>query len=92
MDLLSAPASVDEPAGLRLNVTCGARGRVRVALFDSEYQPIEGFGFEDCDGTGGDHQDYSVTWKGSAKLSEGDLIARVEIEDASLWAFSFGTG
>ena len=94
VDLLSGPVSAEEPAGLRINVTCGDGGHARAALFDSEYQPIEGFGFEECDGLSGDHQEGPVTWKGSADLpaAAGDLIARVEIEDASLWAFSFGSG
>jgi hypothetical protein len=92
VDLLSGPISADEPEGLCLNVTTGARGRVRVALLGAQHQAIEGYGVDDSDGLAGDHLSGCITWNGSTRLPEGSsgLIARVELEDASLWAFSFG--
>ena len=92
VDLLAGPVCADEPEGLRLNVSTGARGRVRVALLDAQYQAIEGHDVDDCDGLAGDHLSGCITWNGSTRMPGGPsgLIARVELEDASLWAFSFG--
>ncbi len=92
VDLLSGPVTAEEPAGLRLNISTAPNSRARVALMNAEYEAIDGFGFDDCDPLSGDHLEAPVTWKGSPELpgGPGKLIARVELEDASLWAFSFG--
>ena len=88
-----SPVSADEPSGLRLNVATSAAGRVRVALLDGDRKPIEGYSLEDCDVLSGDYLAATIRWRGSETLpgveAADELIARVEIESGSIWAFSF---
>ncbi|MDP6983544.1 MAG: hypothetical protein QGG05_10710 [Candidatus Latescibacteria bacterium] len=92
VDLLSGPVTADEPAGLFLNAHTGTGGRLRAALLDAKYQPIPGYGVDDCDAISGDHLNRVVSWNGSPQLPETSdrLIARMELTDADLWAFTFG--
>ncbi len=94
VDLLSGTITADEAEGLQLNAKTSDRGRIRVALLDSQYQLIPGYDFADCDAITGDDLRHQVTWNGSDNLPRGlgDLIARVELTDAELWAFTFAVG
>jgi hypothetical protein len=92
--LTAVEESDAEPPGLRLNLVTSPRGRLRVALLDGDGNAVEGFGLDDCDGFAGDHLQRTITWRGSPQLPgrevAADLTARVEIEDGTLFAFSFG--
>jgi hypothetical protein len=93
IDLQAAGVTTAEPPGLRLNVSTRAGGRVRVALLDGDRKAIDGYHLEDCDGLAGDHLAGTISWRGSKRLPTvalaDELIARVELESGTLWAFSF---
>ncbi len=80
---------------LVLNAVTAPGGHIRVELTDRRGEPLAGYRFEDCDGVGGDHLEAVVRWRGRGELPEmeagGELIARVELVGATLYAFDFAT-
>ena len=60
--IVTAPF-VFEGARLTLNVDAGATGEGRIALFEADGKPIEGFGLDDCDIVNADWLDKTVSWR-----------------------------
>jgi hypothetical protein len=93
VDLSAGPAGEDERGGLTLNAAIRPGGAIRVALLDGSFEPIAGYGLEDCDVLTGDEIDFSVRWRGRPELPAVDtadtLTARVEIDRGTLFAFDF---
>jgi len=81
--------------GLTLNVTTRPRGHIRVALAYENLEPIAGYGFGDCQPIVGDALAAPVCWTGNRcwpTIADGrSLRVRVEITDATLFAFDFLT-
>lgn len=89
IDLLATPTP--SARGLCLNLTTRPGGRVRVALLGDDRKPLQGFDFEDCDALPEDAVEAAVSWQGvrlPSAWNGAPVLARVEIDRASLWAFS----
>lgn len=77
---------------LYLNVKARSGGQVRAALLDSEDRPIPGLTIADCVPITDDAVDAAVKWSSNSDLQ---LLAgkpvkiRLELQDASLFAFQF---
>lgn len=80
-------------ARLILNAVARPGGHIRVGLAGSDRQPLPGYGLEDCDPIAGDHLEAQVRWQGRSQLPAlapgQELIAQVELRDATLYAFDF---
>jgi hypothetical protein len=80
---------------LRLNVDVQEGGLLRVALLDERGEPLPGRSIEDCLPVIGDHVDVPVRWKTGTSLPARSALPtkmRVEMVDASLYAFQFAAG
>jgi hypothetical protein len=78
--------------GDRLELNVAARGQVRVGLLNERNQPIPGFAIEDCEPIRDDSTHRTVRWKGGvdvASLAGRTIRLRIEMADASLYAFQF---
>jgi hypothetical protein len=78
---------------LRLNTDVRGGGYVRVGLLDTGGDAINGRSVTDCVPITGDHVDALVGWKDGPDVSTqagGVVRLRVEMKDASLFAFQFG--
>ena len=79
---------------LHLNADTTA-GRVRVQLLDLYHRPLPGFGLADCDEfQGEDARAHRISWQGSgdlAALAGRPIRLRIQLENARLFAFWFGT-
>ena len=91
--------SLAEGGALRINYATERGGWIRAALYkDLPYppektEPLEGYGFEDCDALTGDEFEREVSWQGSADLSSfagKKLTVRFEMMRATLYAWEFG--
>ena len=80
---------------LRLNVSTGVAGTVRVEVQDPAGRPMDGFGLEDCEKFYGDDVRYDVRWRGSIDLSaltDKTVRLRFVMNDADLYSFRFWLG
>ncbi|MCP4643316.1 MAG: hypothetical protein GY851_22910, partial [bacterium] len=80
---------------LKLNVDVRDGGAVRVGLLDESGEAIPGRSVEDCTVITGDHIDTLVRWGESGdvtKWSGTPTRLRVELKNASLYAFRFAVG
>ena len=77
---------------LRLNVSTGASGRVRVEVQDTQGRPLPGYGLEDCHPLVGDSIEMPVRWKAREDVHalQGQPVKLlIEMHDADL--YSWGT-
>ncbi len=81
------------PGKLVLNADVRTGGRLRVALLNGAGEVIPGYGMEESDALIGDQRLTTVRWQGKDQLPElpagQPLLARIELEDATLFAFAF---
>lgn len=78
---------------LRLNLNVRPGGSVRVGLLDSDNQPLQGRSIDDCIPLQCNHVDKLVKWKTGFDLTDyasQPVKMRIEMTDASLYAFQFG--
>ena len=97
IDLSAGRTGEGESGGwLALNAATRPGGAIRVALLDGNFEPIAGYGLEECDVLTGDEIEFAVRWRGSPALPAVDadrtLTARVEIDRGTLFAFDFKWG
>ena len=79
-------------ASLRLNYAASAVGWLRVEIQDSNYGPIDGFGFDDCRQVIGDKLDGLVRWRNGSdvsKLAGRTVRLRIVMSDCDLYALRF---
>ncbi|MBN2375087.1 MAG: hypothetical protein JXD22_01705 [Sedimentisphaerales bacterium] len=77
---------------LQLNVKVNPGGSVRVGLLDENDNPIAGRSIADCVPITGDDVAWTVNWNSGSDVSARDGMPtkmKVEITDASLYAFQF---
>ena len=77
----------------KLLLNAEVHGALRVSLIDAEGKALPGYGAEDMDVLNGDLRAVPVRWRGSEQLPSPaagqQVAARIEMEDATLFAFSF---
>ncbi|MCF6283892.1 MAG: hypothetical protein L3K26_01690 [Candidatus Hydrogenedentes bacterium] len=80
---------------LKLNVDARDGGYLRVGLLDEKGEAIPGKSIADCEPITGDHMDVLVRWKEGGdvtKRAAKPTRIRVELKNASLYAFRFTSG
>jgi hypothetical protein len=88
------PPLVYKGGVLRVNVAVRDGGSFRVGLLNENGESIRGRSIEDCQPVTGDHIDVPVRWKTGWDVSGCESVptkVRVEMRNASLYAFQFST-
>jgi hypothetical protein len=75
-------------SGNRLTLNADAsQGEIRVALLGEDSQPLEGFGFEDCQPVSEDSLEAEVRWKAPlSTVTQGPVSLAFSLKDARLFA------
>ena len=94
IDIAAVPRAAGDEPRLVLNAATRPGGAIRVSLLDAQFEPLPGYGAQDCDIISGDHLDAQVRWKGSSQLpgpeaDEGNITARVDVDRGTVFAFDF---
>ena len=80
---------------LILNAEIHKAGQIRVALLDTEGQPLKNFSLEDCTPLSGEAAEKQVYWKTSGDVSAyagKPVRLRIEFSKASIYSLQFQQG
>ncbi|MBM83074.1 MAG: hypothetical protein CMJ78_21140 [Planctomycetaceae bacterium] len=76
---------------LQINARCQKGGWIKAELVGSDDKPLAGYKLDDCDIFNGDSINHTITWRGSAAITEASspIRLRVQIHNADVFAFQF---